>query len=152
MSTGFLKTVTEWPPFPYHLVRRNVRGRNISRLLDGVLGNNLDPITVRVERKGDMSHTTVSQLLLELVAGILKALAGSLDIVDADAKVAETAIRFLVAIVYGVVWVILRAMVVRELDKSLPIKRGVTMRVSLGTIVAEEVEIELGLGKLELFD
>jgi hypothetical protein len=60
-------------------------------------------------------HATVGQLLLELVAGILDALAGGLDVVDADAGVAEAAVRLLVTGSDGEVGVVLSAVVVGEL-------------------------------------
>jgi hypothetical protein len=58
-------------------------------------------------------HATVGELLLELVAGILDALASGLDVVDGDADVAEAAVGLGVARVDLVLGVVLSAVVVR---------------------------------------
>jgi hypothetical protein len=97
-------------------------------------------------------HPPVRELLLELVTGILDALAGRLDVVDADASVAEAPVRIAVAVVDLVIGVVLGAVVVRQLDKTLAIPDIVAMRRRLGRVVAQEVEVELGVRERELLE
>ena len=75
-----------------------VRGLDVRRFLHVVGRDDLHPVAVRVERERDVAHAAVGQLLLELVAGVFDARAGCLDVVDADADVAEAAVGFGVAV------------------------------------------------------
>jgi hypothetical protein len=99
-----------------------------------------------------MAHAPVRQLLLEPVPGLLDALARGLQVVDADARVAEAAVRLDVAVVDLVLGVVLGAVVVRQLDEALAVPHVAAARRGLGRVVAEEVEVELGVGELELLD
>lgn len=99
-----------------------------------------------------MAHAPVGQLLLELVAGVLDALAGGLDVVDADARVAEAAVGLGVAVVDLVLGVVLGAVVVRQLDEALAVPHVAAARRGLGRVVAEEVQVKFGVGELELLD
>jgi hypothetical protein len=136
----------------YHEVCGKVGLLDVSCLLDGFLLDDLYPVTIGVKHKGNMAHAAVRKLLLEFVAGILEALAGRLDVVDADACVTKTAVRLLVAVVYGIFGVILRAIIVRKLDKALSVEGSVAMGQGLGAIIAEKVQIELGVRELKLLD
>ncbi len=81
-----------------------------------VVGDDLDPVAVRVKGEGYVVHAPLGELLLELVAGVFDALAGGLDVVYGDADVTESAARVGVAVGDGVVGVILGAVVVGQLD------------------------------------
>lgn len=136
----------------HHAVGADIRLSLVLRLLDGLLADNLNPVAVRVERKGNVPHAAVGELLLELVPGVLDALARGLDVVDADAGVAEAAVRLRVAVVGLEVGVILGAVVVRQLDDALAVDKRVSVRDGLRAVVRHKVEVKLGLGHLELLD
>ena len=99
-----------------------------------------------------MAHAPIRQLLLKLVPGLFNALARGLQVVDADARVAEAAVRLDVAVVDLVLGVVLGAVVVRQLDEALAVPHVVAARRGLGRVVAEEVEVKLGVGELEFLD
>lgn len=110
----------------YHAIGSDVSLLDGGSLLKGLLANNLNPVSIGIQSKSDVVHSSLGQLLLELVAGILDALASGLEIVDGNAGVAKSAVRVLVSIVDGVVGVALSAVVVGELNDSLAVKRGVS--------------------------
>lgn len=58
--------------------------------------DDLDPISIRVVDKGNVSHPALLGPLLELDAELIKSLASSLEVVHTDTDVAETSSRFLV--------------------------------------------------------
>lgn len=66
-------------------------------------------------------HPAVLQLLLKLISCVLQSLTRSLDVVDGDADMPETFSGLLVAIVRLVGSIILRAIVVSELNDALAI-------------------------------
>lgn len=99
-----------------------------------------------------MLHAAVGELLLELVAGVLDALARGLDVVDGDADVAEAAVRLLVAVVDGVILVSFSAVVMRQLDNALAVERAIAVRRRRRPVVGEEVQIEFRLGERQLLD
>jgi hypothetical protein len=77
-----------------------------------IAGNNLNPVSIWIENKGNMLHSAVTKFLLELVARILDSLAGSLDVVDGNAQMAETTMGLSIAIVHLVFSVVLCSIVV----------------------------------------
>ena len=83
-----------------------------------------------------MPHPPVRQLLLELVARILDALAGSLEVVYRNTGVPEPAVGIAVAVVDFVLRVRLGAVVVRQLDESLAVPDLVAVGGGLRAIVA----------------
>lgn len=95
-----------------HAVGLQVRGLAFLSLFDRFLSDNLDPVSVWIKDEGNAAHTSVCELLLELVAGILKTLACGLNVVDGDAGVTEALVRILVAVVDLVVWIVLSTVVV----------------------------------------
>jgi len=84
-------------------------------------------------------HPAVGQLLPELVAGVLDALARGLDVVHADARVAEAAMRFVVAVVGLVGGIVLGAVVVREFDHALAIGDAAALGHGARSVVCQEV-------------
>lgn len=106
----------------YHAVGGNISLLDLGSLLEWLLANDLAPVTIGVEDKGNVPHATVRQLLLERVTAILDALAGGLEVVNADAGVTETAVRLLVAVGDGEVGVVLSAVVVGELRCRLMVR------------------------------
>jgi len=66
-------------------------------------------------------HPAVLQLLLKLISRVLQSLTRSLDVVHRDADMPETFSGLLVAIVWLVGSIILRAIVVSELNNALAI-------------------------------
>lgn len=70
---------------------------------------------------GDVMHTSILQFLLELVTGILKSLARSLNVVDAYADMAKSFAMIFVAIAWFVVGIAFRAIVVCQLDNALAV-------------------------------
>ena len=79
----------------------------------------------------------------------MEALAGGLDVVDADADVAE-ALRLAVAVVGFVVGVVLGAVVVGQLDNAFAIRPVVAVGDGARTVVSEEVKVEFVVGEGEL--
>lgn len=61
--------------------------------LSKALVQDLNPVTIRISNEGNVLHGSVGQTLdpLDLVAKALEALAGLLDVVDNDGRVAESA-------------------------------------------------------------
>lgn len=110
----------------YHAIGSDVSLLDAGSLLQRLLANNLNPISIGIQGKSNVVHSSLGQLLLELVAGILNALASGLEVVDGNAGVAKSAVRVLVSIVDGVVGVVLSAVVVGELNDSLAVKRRVS--------------------------
>jgi hypothetical protein len=117
-----------------------------------VSGNNFDPVTIGVKNEGNVAHTSIGKLLLELVTSILNSLAGGLDVVDRNTGVAEATVRLLVTVVDLVVGIILGSVVMSQLDETLSVKGALVVRQGLRRIIAEEVEVELVIGELELLD
>lgn len=129
-------------------------------LLDRRLGDDLDPISIRIQNESNSLHTTIRKLLLELVSLVFQSLACRVDVVYTDTEMSEALVRLSVAIVHLVIVVCLRAVVVGELDDAVdlliaedaldvnsntpfttcPMLAGIC---SCGTIVGEEVEVEL---------
>lgn len=118
----------------------------------GLLRDDLDPVSVGVEREGDVLHAAVGQPLLEPVAGLLEPPARRLDVVDRDADVSEPAVRLLVSAVDRVVCVRLGPVVVRQLDDALAVRDAVPGRRRRRRVVRQEVQVELRLGELQLLD
>ncbi len=123
-----------------HAISARIRSRALFLGVVGALGaqalrDDLDPVSVRIERKGDMLHASVGELLLELITRILDALACRLDVVDGDTDVSEAAVRLLVAVVDGVGVVGLGAVVMRELDDALAVERAIAARGRRGPVV-----------------
>lgn len=136
----------------YHSIGGHIRSRNALRLLNRLLADNLNPVLIGVQHERDMPHLAVRQLLLERVPGVLEALARRLDVVDADARVPEPAVRLRVAVVDLVLRVVLGAVVVRQLDDALAVERAAAGGPRVGRVVGQKVEVELGLGLLDLLD
>lgn len=65
----------------YHAISVRVGVLHVLSLFQRFLANDLDPVAIRVQDEGDVSHATISKLLLKLVACILKARARSLQVV-----------------------------------------------------------------------
>lgn len=116
----------------------------------GLLRDDLDPVSVGVEREGDVLHAAVGQLLLEPVPGLLEPPTRRLDVVDRDAEVPEAAVRLHVAVADRVARVILGPVVVRQLDDALAVREDVAVRRCRWRVVRQEVQVELGLGELQL--
>lgn len=136
----------------YHAIGTRISLGDVFSLLDGLLANDLDPVAVGVKHKGNVLHATVAQLLLELVPGVLDALAGRLQVVDTDAGVAEPAVRLRVTVDDLVVGVVLGAVVVGELDDALAVHKRVAVGGGLGAVVSEKVQVKLGIGVFDLVD
>jgi hypothetical protein len=134
----------------YHAVRAGVRVFDTLRLFDWLLADNLNPVAVRVKHESDVAHAPVCQLLLELVAGLLQPLACRLEIIYRYTEMAETFVRFRVAIADLVIWIVFGAVVVCELDDALAVGPMAAVRDGLRAIVCEEVEVELGVRVLDL--
>lgn len=103
----------------YHAVGSGTGLPDFRSLLNRLLANDLNPVSIRVKDEGNVPHASICQLLLEFVTGFLDTLARSLDVVDADAGMAETTVRLLVAIDDGEVGVVLGAIVVSKLQLSV---------------------------------
>ena len=136
----------------YHSVRASVSLLDILSLLQRLLPDDLHPVAIRVKHKSNVLHPPISELLLEPVASIFKALASCLKVVNRDAKMAEALVRLCVAIGDLVVRVVFRAVVVCELDDALTICPMVAVRNRLWAIVCEEVEVKLGVRVRQLIN
>ena len=95
-----------------HAVSLQVRLLDVLSLLNGLLPNDLNPVSVWVKDESNAAHATIGEFLLELVAGILETGAGGLEVVDGDTGVAKAFVWVLVAVVDLVVLVILGAIIV----------------------------------------
>ena len=133
-------------------VSAGIRLLDIFRLLNGIKGDNLHPIPIGVECKCNASHATISQFLLEFVAGVFDPLAGSLDGVYADANVAEAFAWLGVAVGDFETVVFLRAVVVSQFQDSLASGPVLAAGEALGGVVGKKVQIEFGIRVLDLVD
>lgn len=136
----------------HHAVGARVSLSDALRLLNGLLANDFHPVSIGIQDKGNVPHAPIRQLLLKLVTGILDALAGGLQVVNADAGMAEAAVRLCVAVDDLVLRVVLGAIVVCQLDDALAVDKRVAVRGGTGAVVGEKVQIKLGGGLLNLFD
>lgn len=136
----------------YHAVGRNISLCDIFRLTIVVARNNLDPVLIGVQDKGDIPHPAIGQLLLEWIPSVLDTLAGSLDVIDTDTGVTKPTMRVLVSIIDLVLGVVLSAIVVSELDETFSVKGRVSLRNGPSGVITQEVEVELVVRELELFD
>lgn len=105
--------------------------------------------SLRVQGEGNAVHPPVLESLFELEPCITDSLASRLDVVHTDAGMSE-ALRFVVAIVHLEIRVVLGAIVMRHLDDALTIGPVRITGRRIGTIVGEEVEIELVVWEGEL--
>jgi len=126
--------------------------RHTFRLGSLALADNLNPVTIRVEREGNALHAPIGQAFLEFDAGVLEALAGGLDVVDANACVAKTLAGLGVAVGDFEVRVVLGAVVVCEFKDTLTAGPSFAGGDGFGAVVGEEIEVELGFGLLDLVD
>lgn len=85
----------------------------------------------------DVMHPAVLQLLLKLISRVLQSLARSLDVVHRDADMPETFSGLLVAIVWLVGSIILRAIVVSELNNALAISPVIARGYGLGRVATD---------------
>lgn len=94
-------------------VRRYIGSRDL-RLdaLVSVSPDDLDPVPVRVLDKCNVIDTAFAQFLLEGISSFLETVAGKMDVVYRDGCMAKASVWLGVAIDYGIVGVILRAMIV----------------------------------------
>jgi hypothetical protein len=136
----------------YHAICACVSVLDVLRLLNWVLPDDFNPITVRVQNEGDMAHASIGELLLELVTRILEPRAGSLYVIYRHAEMPEALVRFRVAVGNLVVWIVFGAVVVSELDNALAVGPVIAVGHCLGAVVCEEVEVELGVRVLDLID
>jgi len=113
------------------------------------LPNDLNPVPVRVQGEGDAPHLSVGKLLLEADGVGFEAGARGFKVVNAEADVAEASAWIGVAGGYSVVWVVLGAIVVRELQNGLPVGPVVSEALSFGRVEGEEVEGEFGVLEIE---
>lgn len=82
----------------------------------------------------DVMHPAVLQLLLKLISRVLQSLTRSLDVVHRDADMPETFSGLLVAIVWLVGSIILRAIIVSELNDALAISPVIARGYRLGRV------------------
>lgn len=118
----------------------------------GTHTNHLYPVTIRIQDESNVPHASVRKLLLELVASIFKALASGLEIIYRNTQVTKALVWLRVAIGDLVIWVILGAIIVRQLDDALPISPVVSMRHCFWAVVRKEVEIKFGVWIRKLVD
>lgn len=136
----------------HHAVGSNISFFDVGSLFNRLLANNLNPVSIRVQGKCNVLHTPVGKLFLELVSGILDALASGLEVVDGDASVAESSVGVLVSIVDSVGRIIFSAVVVSEFDDALAVNARIPKRNSTLVVVGQEVEIKLCFRKFKLAD
>lgn len=99
-----------------------------------------------------MLHPSIGQPFLEFVSGIFEPLASCLNVIYADTDVTETFARVGVAIGYLEVWVVLRSVIMREFQDTLPIGPVSVWRGTLSIVVREEVETELVIREVQFVD
>lgn len=138
-----------------HAIGFNVGFLHIFGLFDVILGNDLDPVLIGIQSKlqrqsvstlssgfftdthSDVMHPAVLQLLLKLISRVLQSLTRSLDVVHRDADMPETFSGLLVAIVWLVGSIILRAIVVSELNDALAISPVIAGGYGLGRVATD---------------
>ena len=84
-------------------------------------GDDLDPLAIGIQHKGDMAHESLQKAYLEFIATVFQPLTCSLQIVHGDATMAETFTRFRIAACDFVVWVAFSAVVVGQLNDALAV-------------------------------
>jgi hypothetical protein len=136
-----------WPS--YHAVCLQVGCFHSFSLVNWVLTNDLDPVSIRIECKSDATHSSVRQLLLEFVTGIFDSLASSLNVVDTDTSMPETLYRFTVSSCDFIIGVVLGSVVMCQLDQTFAIAEVVVVGGRFWRVIAQKVEVELGF---RLFD
>ena len=142
----------------YMVVSKFEKGKNSThhsvclsiRLLDAlgfvkrILADNLNPISIWIQRKGNVPHATICQLFLELVPGILESLARSLNVVNAHAGMSETFSGLRVSCRNLIFGIVLGAVVMCQFDETFAIAPVVAVGCSFGRIVAHKVKVEFG--------
>ena len=136
----------------YETVFLHARLLDPFRLLDRILPDDLHPVAVGIQGEGDAPHAAVRQFLLELIPSVFEPLAGRLDVVDADANVSEALARIAVAVGNFEGGVVLRAVVVRQLEDAFAVGPVVACGGGLGRVIGEEVQVEFVVRKGELVD
>lgn len=107
-----------------------------------VRGNNLNPVSIGIQNKSNVLHSTLIQLLLELDANLVESLTGSLNVVDSDGQMSET-LGLGVSVVVGELSVVLSAPVVGQLKQTLTVTGSRLVVLLEVLIVRQEVESEL---------
>jgi hypothetical protein len=129
--------------------------------------DNLDPVAIRVQQKGNILHASICKSLLPANVLILESLAGSFKVIhrntclvsfihahlhaDQLTDVAK-ALGLTVTIVVLEVLVLLGAVVPSQFEQALSVSNGIvvlTLREGLVARVAKEVEVEASLGVLK---
>jgi hypothetical protein len=133
-----------------HGVVESVRRRVglVGHQLGLVIGDELDPVSIGVQSKGNILLSAVGELLLELDAAILEISRHLLNVVDREANVPKAPVGLHVAVVDLVVGVVLGAVVVGQLQDSLSVPDGLAVVGRLGMVVGQVVDVELELLKL----
>ena len=124
----------------HEAIRGNVSGMLVFCLLDWMLPDELDPVSVWIESEGDALHLAVLQPLLKGVAGVADPFACGLDVVDGKTDVAEAFVGVFVAAGDGEVRIRLRAMAVRQCEDAFTCGTGHGMVWGRGAVVSEEIE------------
>jgi len=133
-----------------HSVSRGVCSFDIFGLLKRALAYDFDPISVRIQSESNVPHSTICQLLLELVTGILDPLTSSLNVVYTDASMSKTPVWLRVTGGNFVFGIIFGSVVVGQFDETLTVAPVIAMGNSLRGIIAHKVKVKLGFRLLNL--
>lgn len=114
--------------------------------------NDLDPVSIGILRKGDVSHATLGQLLLKRISGILDPLASDFNVVDGDGEMAEASVWLGVAVDDTVLGVVLGTPIVAEFDGTLEIGKVAISIQRLRAGIGQEVVCELSFRDIHLDD
>ena len=123
----------------------------VSDLL-GRKGISITYISVRIKRKSDISHSSIRQFLLELIPSIFDLLARGLDSIYADTNMAKAFARLRIAISNLEVFIILSAIIMRELQHALTSGPVRARLETAGRVVGQEVKIEFVVRVFDLVD
>jgi len=110
------------------------------------------PLTIWIKGECNVTHSSISQFLLELVTSVLNSLARCLNGVDTDTDMTEAFPRFRVAVVGLETVIILGAVVVGQLQQALTVGGIGAMGYGFGRVVGHEVKVEFGIGILDFAD
>lgn len=114
--------------------------------------DDLHPVSVGILGEGNMAHATLGQFLLEGIAGIFNALAGSFDVVDGDGEMTKAPVWLGITINDAVVGIVLSAIVVSELHDGVAVS-PVAITLERGrAVVGEKVVGKFPLGEVQFVD
>jgi len=115
-----------------------------SRMFAALVGDDFDPVAIRVEDKSDALHLSIVGLLLERNTQLFQSVAGRGDIIDGDGDVAVSPAWVTVTVGVLEAWVVFSSVVVRQLENTFSCEAGLGLFLvcesTTCVVVRKEVE------------